>query len=68
MKIVISNKEVRTRLETKQKELSKRVRDLEAVKNNPSVSNNYHEAVGALNAIEAVIDLLKGNNVGFNVL
>lgn len=41
---------------------------LEKQKQNPSVSSSYYQAVGRLEALEAIVDAMSGNVVGLRLL
>lgn len=41
---------------------------LEPAKNNPSVSKNYQMALGRVEALEAVLDLIDGNSTSISIL
>ena len=63
-----SNKELAAKIDQAIKDKEKTLASLGLQKSNPTVAPSYWEAKGALEALEAVRDALKGNMINLNLL
>ena len=68
LKAAPNSKELLPKLAAKILEKRETVNSLESQKGNPTVAPSYHQAKGALEALEAVREALKGKMLNLNIL